>query len=47
MIARLKCWFLGHKRGKKVESVTSTGTVPVNTYRCPRCRAQWTRKVKA
>lgn len=47
MIARLKCWLFGHKRGKRLLMVTTTSTVLVNTYECPRCKATWTRKVKA
>lgn len=48
MIARLKCWLWGHKRGKRV--VYTVG-VPESDgqreYQCPRCKAIWTRKVKA
>ena len=42
MIARIKCWLLGHKRGKKI-------TVELGNaiYECPRCRSRWLRKVKA
>lgn len=36
-----------HKRGKRLLMVTSTSTTPVNTFACPRCGAQWTRKAKA
>jgi hypothetical protein len=46
MIARLKCWLFGHTRGRRVELVTSTSTVPVHTFECRRCGAQWTRKVR-
>lgn len=46
MIAKIKCWFLGHKRGKRVPFVDSTGTVNVVWYQCPRCAARWCRKGK-
>lgn len=48
MIARLICFFKGHKRGKRLTAsmATTTSTSPVNTYECPRCRATWTRKAK-
>lgn len=32
----------GHKRGKKGGAVDGLAT-----YQCPRCKATWTRKVKA
>lgn len=47
MIARLICLFKGHKRGKRLTMVGFTSTVPLNHFRCPRCKATWTRKVKA
>ncbi len=47
MIARLKCLLFGHKRGKRIDAVGSTSTVPMNHYQCPRCKATWTRKAKA
>jgi transcription elongation factor Elf1 len=47
MIARLKCFFWGHKRGKRLTMVTTTSTMPMNHFRCPRCGSQWTRKAKA
>lgn len=46
MIARLKCLLFGHLRGKRLTEVTTTSTVPVNHFRCPRCSATWTRKAK-
>lgn len=42
MLSKLICLFKGHQRGKLVERVGE-----VNTYRCPRCTATWSRKVKA
>ena len=56
MIARLICWYKGHKRGKRILRMISGGTVEHNgvpvkagesLYECPRCKATWTRKVKA
>ena len=51
MIARLKCWLWGHKRGKRIFSTGGAiGTEPLPNeamYQCPRCKATWTRKVKA
>ena len=40
IFGRLICWRYGHKRGKRV-AVGETGIV----YRCPRCKAEWVRKV--
>lgn len=46
MIARLKCLIFGHKRGKFIqEDAGADGTH--RGFRCPRCKATWTRKVKA
>lgn len=46
MIARLKCWLWGHKRGKKVgEQGTPAGIERI--YECPRCRSRWVRKGKS
>jgi transposase-like protein len=43
--ARFRCLVQGHRRGKR------DNNVPVNAgengFRCPRCKATWTRKVKA
>lgn len=44
MIDRLKCWWYGHKRGKRIE-VLDNGTT--KRYQCSRCNATWTRKGKA
>jgi hypothetical protein len=35
MFARLKCFFFGHKRGKRILATT---------IQCPRCLATWERK---
>mgnify|MGYP001590195303 CR=1 FL=1 len=40
MFKRLQCKLFGHKRGKRV-AATATHIA----YQCPRCLAQWTRKV--
>ena len=39
MIARLTCWLLGHRRGKRVATTNAGGT-----FECRRCGEQWTRK---
>jgi predicted Zn-ribbon and HTH transcriptional regulator len=45
MLNKLICWLKGHKRGK------NCGVLPddplLNYFQCPRCKATWTRKVKA
>lgn len=52
MIARLICYFIGHKRGKKVFTIKTHDasgqrtTVERTEYACPRCKATWTRKVR-
>ena len=54
MIAKLICKLLGHKRGVRTiieQPSYKTAGVTVNQllqgYRCPRCSATWTRKVRA
>ncbi|HEX8106738.1 MAG TPA: hypothetical protein VF516_03370 [Kofleriaceae bacterium] len=47
MIGRLICLFKGHKRGKRVSEATSNGGAMFADFRCPRCKATWTRKAKA
>lgn len=45
MIGKLKCWWKGHKRGKRdTDKPVIDGHIP---FRCPRCKATWTRKAKA
>lgn len=50
MIARLICWYKGHRRGVRVHPSMTVNPVAVNspeaTFQCPRCKAAWTRKVK-
>jgi hypothetical protein len=52
MLGKLICWMLGHKRGKKfgsrqLDKLSNNGNGTWATvYQCPRCGAQWTRKVK-
>lgn len=44
MIARLICWWKGHRRGKRL-----TGEVAqpgFGHFQCPRCGARWVRKEK-
>lgn len=38
MIARLRCWFFGHPRGKRID---------LHTVKCSRCGAEWAREKKA
>lgn len=54
ILGRLWCWAVGHRRGVRVSGPIGAminGVVVsernVNFYRCPRCSATWTRKVKA
>ena len=43
ILGRLKCFLLRkHQRGKRIAQ-----TQEAKTYRCPRCAATWTRKVRA
>jgi predicted RNA-binding Zn-ribbon protein involved in translation (DUF1610 family) len=42
MIAKLICRWFGHLRGKRVSLMSGKAT-----FQCPRCGAQWIRKVKA
>lgn len=46
MIAKLWCRLFGHKRGRRVHQESPyDGTT--YCFACPRCKATWTRKVKA
>lgn len=49
MIAKLICLLFGHRRGKFVALANEAGSDKVmqRTIGCPRCKATWTRKVKA
>ena len=47
MFGKLICFFKGHKR-RVLDLLMSVGEKHhVNLYRCPRCHATWTRKIKA
>jgi predicted Zn-ribbon and HTH transcriptional regulator len=46
MIARLICYLRGHKCGNACGNLPGD-PVTVRRIRCPRCKATWTRKVKA
>jgi len=48
MISRLKCLLFGHKRGK-LTGVTKDAQQRdiARSFKCPRCSATWSRKVKA
>jgi len=45
IFGKLICWMMGHKRGKRVPRIAEANQ-NWQTYRCPRCAATWTRKVK-
>ena len=52
ILGKLICWATRkHKRGKQVALTdwerNEYGKLGQIVYRCPRCGAQWTRKVKA
>lgn len=48
MIAKIICYFKGHRRGKLfLKGTAARPAVEWNTYECPRCKATWTRKAKA
>lgn len=51
MISKLKCWWSGHRRGKRVGKNIEDGGIEMRTHNvrfyCPRCGAQWSRKAKA
>lgn len=42
LFGKIACMLLGHKRGKRIAQSQAE-----KTYRCPRCAATWTRKVRA
>lgn len=47
MIARLICWWKGHKRGKRVVyTVGGPESDGEREYECPRCGATWIRKIR-
>ena len=47
MIGKLICFFKGHKRGRRIGTVTNPTGPDFIDYQCPRCLATWTRKVKS
>lgn len=54
MLNRIKCFFMGHQRGKRVSEIAANDengqrshTHNVVQYVCPRCDHSWTRTVKA
>lgn len=48
MTGWIKCLFLGHKKGKATaETKHADGKTILRSYKCPRCPATWSRKVKA
>jgi hypothetical protein len=47
VIARLICYFTGHRRGKFHSLIRDADNkVTARMYICPRCTATWTRKAK-
>ena len=49
LLGKLLCFALGkHKRGRLVEPalLLAGAAGKEHTYRCPRCGAQWSRKVR-
>lgn len=48
MIAKLICYFKGHRRGRVTSLVREQGgdKVIAKMFICPRCDATWTRKAK-
>ena len=47
MIARLLCRFFGHRRGKRTGIFGAAALADHVEYQCSRCKARWSRKVKA
>ena len=49
ILGSLICKWKGHKRGKLIETrlILAGAHGKERDYRCPRCGATWTRKVKA
>ena len=59
MFNKLICWLKGHKRGTRISPMvvglgngvtypaTLDGSDGLKVFKCPRCGATWTRKVKA
>lgn len=45
MIAKLICWWKGHRRGRRVPPLR-VGTA-TTLFQCPRCHATWSRRTKA
>lgn len=45
IFGRIICYFYGHKRGRALEVTAAEMAENVRGFRCPRCGAQWTRKV--
>lgn len=43
MISRIVCWWKGHKRGKRIDSLDNGAT---KRFQCPRCRRITSYKAK-
>ena len=46
VIGTLICWLRGHKRGKRITYRDGMPSTDKHYFECPRCGAQWKRKVK-
>jgi hypothetical protein len=47
ILAKLHCRLFGHRRGKRiVYTVGGPESDGEREYRCPRCEATWTRKIR-
>ena len=44
MIAKIICWWKGHKRGRRIGGASGTDGRPFADFECPRCGSRWTRK---
>ncbi len=42
LINKLLCWWKGHRRGRRIGK--SAAAADFSEFRCPRCKATWTRK---
>lgn len=44
MIGKILCWWKGHQRGKRIESLENG---QIKRFQCPRCKRVTTYKAKA
>ena len=45
-LGKLICKWRGHKRGVQMERPFSERELGINSYRCSRCGATWTRRAR-